>query len=135
MAPATATHYTIFSADTHAGANHETYREYLDHGAGEAELRRILAGNAAKLYGFDLDKLAELAEQYGPIVEEIAVPLDVLPENPESRAVAGRRQCDGVKALIAWLTTASARCDRSLERFPRSHIEGESRRVHRRRLA
>ena len=23
-------HYTIISADTHAGANHETYREYLD---------------------------------------------------------------------------------------------------------
>ena len=22
--------YTIISADTHAGANHETYREYLD---------------------------------------------------------------------------------------------------------
>ena len=23
-------HYTIISADTHAGGNHETYREYLD---------------------------------------------------------------------------------------------------------
>ena len=27
---ATTDHYTIISADTHAGANHETYREYLD---------------------------------------------------------------------------------------------------------
>ena len=30
MATATTDHYTIISADTHAGANHETYREYLD---------------------------------------------------------------------------------------------------------
>src|SRR3954463_12727841 len=30
MATATTEHYTIISADTHAGANHETYREYLD---------------------------------------------------------------------------------------------------------
>jgi hypothetical protein len=52
------------------------------HGAGEAEMRRILAENAAKLYGFDLDKLAPLAEQYGPTVEELASPLDALPDNP-----------------------------------------------------
>ena len=30
MTAATPTRYTIISADTHAGANHETYREYLD---------------------------------------------------------------------------------------------------------
>ena len=30
MSTATSEHYTIISADTHAGANHETYREYLD---------------------------------------------------------------------------------------------------------
>ena len=29
MAMATSDHYTLISADTHAGANHETYREYL----------------------------------------------------------------------------------------------------------
>ena len=29
MAMATTDHYTLISADTHAGANHETYREYL----------------------------------------------------------------------------------------------------------
>src|SRR5437667_372827 len=27
-----ASHYTIISADTHAGASHETYRKYLDSG-------------------------------------------------------------------------------------------------------
>jgi len=30
MATTTSDRYTIISADTHAGANHETYRQYLD---------------------------------------------------------------------------------------------------------
>jgi predicted TIM-barrel fold metal-dependent hydrolase len=47
---------------------------------GEEELRKILAGNAAKLYDFDLDALAPLAEKYGPTVEELTKPLDVVPE-------------------------------------------------------
>jgi predicted TIM-barrel fold metal-dependent hydrolase len=47
-----------------------------------AELQQLLAGNAAKLYGFDLDALAPLASSVGPTVEEIAVPLDRLPDNP-----------------------------------------------------
>ena len=33
-------HYTLISADTHAGANHETYREYLDQGV-RRRLRRV----------------------------------------------------------------------------------------------
>jgi predicted TIM-barrel fold metal-dependent hydrolase len=53
-------------------------------GFGEAELRRILAGNAAKVYGFDLDALAPLAAEWGPTVAEIATPLDRLPENPNA---------------------------------------------------
>ena len=44
-------------------------------------LRKVLAGNAADLYGFDLDALAPLAEQYGPTVAEVATPLERLPEN------------------------------------------------------
>ena len=44
-------------------------------------LRDILAGNAAKLYGFDLAKLAPLAERVGPTVDEVAQPLTELPEN------------------------------------------------------
>ena len=47
--------------------------------AASGELRDILGGNAAKLYDFDLDALAPLAEQYGPTVDEIAQPLDALP--------------------------------------------------------
>jgi hypothetical protein len=59
------------------------------HAVGEAELRRILAENAATLYGFDLDALAPLAEQYGPRVDEIAQPLDALPEHPNSALLKG----------------------------------------------
>ena len=60
-------------------------REHLRmrfHAAPESELRRILAANAAELYGFDLDALAPLAAEIGPSVAELATPLDVLPENP-----------------------------------------------------
>ncbi|MEY2463573.1 MAG: hypothetical protein QOH64_1711 [Acidimicrobiaceae bacterium] len=47
-----------------------------------AEMRRILSENAAALYDFDLDALAPLAGQVGPTIEEIAVPLDHLPDEP-----------------------------------------------------
>ncbi|MDE0237494.1 MAG: amidohydrolase family protein [bacterium] len=46
------------------------------------ELQQILAGNAADLYGFDLDALAPLAAQHGPTHGEIAVHLDELPAEP-----------------------------------------------------
>jgi predicted TIM-barrel fold metal-dependent hydrolase len=45
----------------------------------EEDLRRILAGNAAEAYGFDLAKLDEAAARIGPRVDEIARPLDELP--------------------------------------------------------
>jgi predicted TIM-barrel fold metal-dependent hydrolase len=54
----------------------------LFHDTDPAELRRILAGNAAELYDFDLDALAPLAAQIGPSVDEIAQPLTELPEAP-----------------------------------------------------
>jgi predicted TIM-barrel fold metal-dependent hydrolase len=53
----------------------------LFHDTDPAELRRILAGNAAELYDFDLDALAPLAGQIGPTVAEIAQPLNEIPEN------------------------------------------------------
>jgi predicted TIM-barrel fold metal-dependent hydrolase len=63
------------------------------HAVGEAELRRILGENAAKLYGFDMTKLAPLAAQYGPSVAEIARPLDELPADANSALLkaAGQR--------------------------------------------
>ncbi len=57
----------------------------------EDRMRKILAGNAAKLYGFDLDALAPLAAQYGPTVEEIRQPLTELPENPNMALVRGAK--------------------------------------------
>jgi len=62
------------------------------HDADPAELKRILAENAAKLYDFDLDALAPNAEQYGPTVAEIAQPLAELPENPNSALLKGQGQ-------------------------------------------
>ena len=47
-----------------------------------AELRRLLAGNVADLYGFDLDALAPMAAQFGPTVGEIATPLTEMPDEP-----------------------------------------------------
>ena len=46
------------------------------------EMQKILAENCAKLYDFDLAKLAPLATKFGPTVEELSVPLEKLPDNP-----------------------------------------------------
>jgi predicted TIM-barrel fold metal-dependent hydrolase len=48
----------------------------------EADLRTVLAGNAAALYGFDLDTLAEPGSRLGPAVSEVSRPLTELPEHP-----------------------------------------------------
>jgi predicted TIM-barrel fold metal-dependent hydrolase len=64
----------------------------LFHATDPAELQQLLAGNTAKLYGFDLDALAPLAAQHGPTVAEIAQPLDRLPDHPNEallKAVGG----------------------------------------------
>ena len=43
-------------------------------GADPSELRQVLGGNAAALYGFDLEALQPLAARFGPTVAELAVP-------------------------------------------------------------
>ena len=50
------------------------------------ELQQLLAGNAATVYGFDLDALAPLAARCGPTVEELAVPYEGVPEENRSPA-------------------------------------------------
>ena len=40
------------------------------------EIQQLVAGNAAKLYGFDLEQLAPLAARFGPTKAEIAEPLE-----------------------------------------------------------
>lgn len=48
----------------------------------EDKLRALLAGNAADIYDFDLAALAPVAERVGPTVDELATPLDRLPDHP-----------------------------------------------------
>ena len=54
----------------------------LFHSTPRAQLAPFLADNAAALYGFDLAGLAPLGEQFGPGVDELATPLDRLPDKP-----------------------------------------------------
>ena len=53
-------------------------------GWSEENLRKIFAENAARVYGFDLAKLAPLADEFGPTVSEIATPLDKIPAKATS---------------------------------------------------
>ena len=51
-----------------------------------AEVAAMVGGNAANVYGFDLDALAPLAERIGPTVGEVAAPLAALPAGASSTA-------------------------------------------------
>ena len=69
----------------HDEGTHPFTREHLRQvmtGIKPDEMQKILAENCAKLYDFDLPKLAPLAAEFGPTVEELSVPLDELPDNP-----------------------------------------------------
>src|SRR4051812_43937021 len=65
-------------------------------GVPEDEMRMILAGNAAKLYDFDLAKLAPLAAKVGPTVDEVATPIDKVPEK-ELERLSGDRAPKAIK--------------------------------------
>ena len=54
--------------------------------APEPQLRALLAGNAARVYGFDLAALAADAARVGPTPAEVAVPLDTIPTDSASPA-------------------------------------------------
>ena len=45
-------------------------------GVNPEEIQQMVAGNAANVYGFDLDFLAPFAARIGPTKAEIAEPLD-----------------------------------------------------------
>jgi predicted TIM-barrel fold metal-dependent hydrolase len=60
-------------------------REHLRqvfHGTSESDMRKILGGTAADLYGFDLEALVPYATKYGPTVSELDQPLTELPAEP-----------------------------------------------------
>ena len=50
-------------------------------GPDEAEVQEMLGGNAARLYRFDMARLAEVAARVGPTHEEIdrALPVEEIP--------------------------------------------------------
>jgi predicted TIM-barrel fold metal-dependent hydrolase len=54
--------------------------------ADESDLRALLGGNAAVVYGFDLDRLRPLAERFGPTVADVRVPYDGPPKGNRSPA-------------------------------------------------
>ena len=53
------------------------------------EVAAMVGGNAAGVYGFDLDGLAPIAARVGPSVDEVAVPLDEVPADAYSVAFSG----------------------------------------------
>ena len=57
----------------------------------EDELRKVLGGNAADLYGFDLAALDRAAAEVGPRVDEVARPLDELPPDPNEALLRNAR--------------------------------------------
>jgi predicted TIM-barrel fold metal-dependent hydrolase len=55
-----------------------------------SEVQMMLAGNAARVYGFDLETLAPLAAEHGPHVAEVAAGLDSVPAGATSLAFQPR---------------------------------------------
>ena len=69
--------------------SHEAIRRTFA-GVPEPEVRAMLGGNAARTYGFDLDVLQPLADQFGPSVDEVAAGLDAIPDGAQSFAFRER---------------------------------------------
>ena len=55
-------------------------------GTPKDELQRVLGGNAADVYGFNLDRLLPLAERVGPTFDELSQPFQGVPEGNRSPA-------------------------------------------------
>jgi predicted TIM-barrel fold metal-dependent hydrolase len=53
------------------------------------DVAAMVGGNAAEVYGFDLDALAAIAARVGPTVAEVAEPLDEYPSDSVCMAFAG----------------------------------------------
>ena len=59
----------------------EHLRQVMSHLPAE-QIQQIVGGNAAAVYGFDLEALRPAADRFGPTVAEIAAPLTDLPDHP-----------------------------------------------------
>jgi len=56
------------------------------------QIQQIVGGNAAEVYGFDLEALRPAANRFGPTVAEIAQPLGELPEHPNEALQRSARE-------------------------------------------
>jgi Amidohydrolase len=72
------------------------------------EVRAMVGGNAARLYGFDLDALAPVAARVGPRVDEVAQPLDPDEIPPEAL------RCPAFAAAKAEQAAQAARAARAV---------------------
>jgi hypothetical protein len=57
---------------------------YTFSGVPPGEVAAMVGGNAAAVYGFDLDALAPLVDRIGPTLAEVAEPLPVVPADARS---------------------------------------------------
>jgi predicted TIM-barrel fold metal-dependent hydrolase len=71
-------------------------------GVDRAEVEAMLAGNAARLYGFDLAALAPVAARVGPAVAEVARPL------PAEEIPEGADRCPAFAEATATASPATA---------------------------
>jgi hypothetical protein len=87
--------HVMWGADyPHTEGTHPYTAESLRHtfaGMPRERVRLLLGGNAARLYGFDLERLTELAAEIGPRVDQVDQPLadDDIPENALTMALRG----------------------------------------------
>ena len=68
-------------------------REALAHtyaGIDPVEVERMVGGNAARVYGFDLAELRPVADRVGPSVDTVAAGIDTIPESTTSFAFGPR---------------------------------------------
>ena len=74
----------------HNEATYPYTRECLRHSFSDVdpvEVAAMLGGNAAEVYGFDLDQMRKVATEIeAPTVAEVQVPLDEIPEDAQSNA-------------------------------------------------
>ena len=91
-------HWMWGSDYPHDEGTHPFTREHLRlsmEGIPTEEKRKLLAGNCAKLYDFDLKALDREAAKFGPLVSELDTPLKEIPPNANmalARASAGSRR-------------------------------------------
>lgn len=79
----------------HEEGTHPFTREHLRQVANHLtpeQMQQFLAGNAAKVYGFDLDSLRSDADQFGPTVAELSEPLAQLPEGANEALRRSQRE-------------------------------------------